>query len=218
MAPQASIYTPIIDPPRPLPSYLNIDTGSEWYTSSLIISAVETITLPARLRGYHDVEAALAGNGGVYKVFELQSSVIPDKESRSEQSFGLENLGLNKKVKEEDELETEFDLNFTYNDRTGETHIFNQVEVVRGLEPEKKEEPLFAEDPGLARKRRLFESGSIYERFVFTYLLVHLTDTGSAHGAKSAPSIHQGTMWGVTVTVSSSSYGINANCLCFSSF
>ncbi|KAL2220892.1 tubulin domain-containing protein [Thermoascus aurantiacus ATCC 26904] len=166
IAPQSSIFIPIVDPPHPLPSYVNIEPQSEWYTSSLIISAVETVTLPSRLRGYHDLEAALAGDSGVRKIFELQSSVIPDKDSRPEQPLGPEKPGPKKEVKEEDEPEAEFDLNLTDNERTGnKPHIFNQVEVLRGLEPEKKDEPWFAEDPGLARKRRRLELGSIFERF-----------------------------------------------------
>lgn len=175
IAPQSSIFIPIVDPPHPLPSYVNIEPQSEWHTSSLIISAVETVTLPSRLRGYHDLEAALAGDSGVRKIFELQSSVIPDKASRPEQPLGPEKPGPKKEVKEEDEPEAEFDLNFTDNERTGnKPHIFNQVEVLRGLEPEKKDEPWFAEDPGLARKRRRLELGSIFERLVFLYILVQL--------------------------------------------
>lgn len=162
MAPQSTLYCPIIDPPRNLPNYLSIDAGSEWYTSALIASAVETVTLPSRLRPYRDFEASLAGqSGGTHKIFELQSSIISQvPENRAPWVTTNEN-----KQETEAEAKTDFDINLTYDDLTTENlTVFNQVQVLRGREPDSEQPP--AEDLGLIRKQRLFDSQPMVERCV----------------------------------------------------
>ncbi|KKA24155.1 MtDNA inheritance protein Dml1 [Rasamsonia emersonii CBS 393.64] len=164
VAPQSTLYCPIIDPPRNLPNYLSIDAGSEWYTSALIASAVETVTLPSRLRPYRDFEASLAGqSGGTHKIFELQSSIISQvPENRAPWVTTNEN-----KQETEAEAKTDFDINLTYDDLTTENlTVFNQVQVLRGREPDSEQPP--AEDLGLIRKQRLFDSQPMVERYYTT--------------------------------------------------
>lgn len=138
ISPQSSLYTPIVDPPRRLPSLLHVDPQSEFYTSALICSAVETVTLPSRLRRYHDFEASLAGIDGTHKIFELQSTIVPDEEKDAAKSFvrKLHDNAQSLECEFSEELETKFDLDFTYDDPSGKArHVFNQIQVIRGFDP-----------------------------------------------------------------------------------
>ena len=50
IAPQASLYLPLARRPAEIPSYLNVGHQSLWEISALQCCAVETMTLPARMR------------------------------------------------------------------------------------------------------------------------------------------------------------------------
>lgn len=165
MASQSTLYCPIIDPLRNLPKYLSLNAGSEWYTSALIASAVETVTLPARLRPYRDFEASLAGqSGGTHKIFELQSSII----SQTPEKHAPWVTPNQNKQETEVEAKTDFDINFTYDDlSTDNLTVFNQVQILRGREPDSEQPP--AEDLGLIRKQRLFGSQPMVERCVILH-------------------------------------------------
>ncbi|KAI9932143.1 hypothetical protein ASPWEDRAFT_59420 [Aspergillus wentii DTO 134E9] len=161
ISPQSSFYTPIIDPPSRLPANFNVDARSEWYTSALISSAVETVTLPSRLRPYHDFEASLAGDDGIHKIFELQSSISGDEEIHAKGTNRGEDTGDGSS-----KVTTKFDLDFTYDESSSnEAHIFNQMQVSRGFEPEQKDDSASHEDLGLSRKLRLFNSEPMHQRF-----------------------------------------------------
>ncbi len=47
---QASLLVSILEVPSNVPSSVSLDPHSNWHTSALVTTAVETITLPARLR------------------------------------------------------------------------------------------------------------------------------------------------------------------------
>lgn len=166
IAPLSSLYVPIHDPPARIPKYLTVDCQSEWHTSALISSAVETVTLPSRLRQYHDFEGALAGDDGVHKIFELQSRVIQDGghgtngfAAKSEQVNG-EDAGA--------KPQTRFDLNFSNEDvRSNEPHLFNQVEVSRGSRPQALDDEESG-DPALVRRERFYSSEPMLQRYVST--------------------------------------------------
>lgn len=149
ISPQSNIYVPIVDVPQRLPDYLHVDRQSEWYTTALISSALETVTLPSRLRPYHDFEASLTGDDGRHNIFELQSTLNPQHPSNEEEST---------------EAETEFDIDLTYDGEDGESaHIFNQVQVWRGNEPGQAAEPTDI-DIGRLRKLRLYSSEPMFQR------------------------------------------------------
>jgi hypothetical protein len=173
MSPQSSIYCPIVDPPYPLPSYLSINLQSEWYTSALIASAVETATLPSRLRSYYDFESLLVGeSGGTQRIYELQSSIIADKSIPTDRFSNSERRASWIDRKGEDEtninLTNDFDINFAFNDLpTKSSRLFNQVQIIRGLEAPKKNEDL-SDEPGISRRLRLLNSEPIIEKFVIT--------------------------------------------------
>jgi hypothetical protein len=117
---------------------------------------METATLPTRLRSYTDFETSLAGEDGTHKIFELQSKILPEEMS--------EDRGTQASKGESSKARTEFDLDFSYDDpNSGDSHIFNQVQVGRGYRPE-KEVPESREDLGLKRKQRFYNSQPMLER------------------------------------------------------
>lgn len=158
---QSSLYTPIIDPPRRLPSAFNVDLGSKWQTSALIASALESVTLPSRLRPYHDFEASLAGDAGTHRIFELQSTIIqdePDAERRLDGTQGTET--------ESSKVQTKFDVDFSYDGlECKDPHIFNQVQVARGNQATQVGRSR-AEDMGIVRKQRSYNLEPMLQRLV----------------------------------------------------
>lgn len=150
ISPQSNLYVPIVDVPQRLPGYLHVDRQSQWQTTALISSALETVTLPSRLRPYHDFESSLAGDDGGHTIFELQSTIDPKQSPTNE-------VGDSK-------AETDFDIDFTYDREKGEpAHIFNQVQVRRGNEPGEPAEPSGV-DIGRLRKLRLYSSEPMLQR------------------------------------------------------
>lgn len=157
ISPQASLYVPIIDLSHQLPDYLTVDRQSEWQKTALIASAIESVTLPSRLKPYQHFEAALAGEDGTHTIFELQSSINKIHD------------GHTKEPSKEDEpaqAETEFDIDFTYDGEDKGGHIFNQVQVSRGDAVEATSASTHEQDIGQLRKIRLYNSKSMLQRFV----------------------------------------------------
>lgn len=167
ISPQSSFYTPIIDPPTRLPSKLTLDRQSEWQSSALLSSAVETVTLPSRLRPYHDFESSLAGDDGTHKIFELQSSFFANNDTEASPSIDTE-------ASEDDstsQVKTEFDVDFTYDDDNSKTaKIYNQIQVIRGTDPEQQQVRKASQtsvediDIGFRRKQRLYNSQPMLQR------------------------------------------------------
>ena len=76
------MYIPMSIPSTQLPQYVHLDRCSQWHTSALLSIALESITLPTRLRhdvakrGFiNDLEAALNVNGN-QRIAQLQCSVL----------------------------------------------------------------------------------------------------------------------------------------------
>ncbi|GAQ10457.1 protein dml1 [Aspergillus lentulus] len=166
ISPQSSLYVPILDPPTRLPKTISLDAQSEWQTSALISMAMETVTLPTRLRSYTDFETSLAGEDGTHRIFELQSKILPEDVSNHKRPVqSPEDRRTQASRGESSKVRTEFDLDFSYDDpNSGESHIFNQVQVGRGYSPE-KEVPESREDLGLKRKERFYNSEPMLESF-----------------------------------------------------
>lgn len=151
---------PIHDPPGRIPNFVAVERQSEWHTSALISSAVETVTLPSRLRQHHDFEAALAGDDGVHKIFELQSRVMQDRAQDTNGSKGLtgESVGAS--------AQKAFNLNFSHDDVSSkEPHVFNQIEVTRDSEPKAVDDEM-TEDPAIVRRERFYNSEPMLQRYV----------------------------------------------------
>ena len=76
------MYIPLSIPPTPLPQYLRLDRDSQWHISALLSMAVESMTLPSRLRPdqgkrgtLHDMEALLNVNGN-QRIASLKCSIM----------------------------------------------------------------------------------------------------------------------------------------------
>ncbi|KAF2160933.1 hypothetical protein M409DRAFT_28539 [Zasmidium cellare ATCC 36951] len=68
--PSASMHIPLASTPSSLPPYVSLDGSSKWHTSALAAAAMETVTLPTRLRGdqpsratFDALESTLNGDG-----------------------------------------------------------------------------------------------------------------------------------------------------------
>jgi hypothetical protein len=156
ISPLCSAYIPISDPPMSIPPYLSLDCHSEWQTAALLTTAIESMTLPSRLRlirGNHGslegMETVLNVNGD-QKIFKLQSSILTrgqlnghatdEQHSMTMNGFqnGLHGQGSDHNLEEdaiEDSLNKGYDLNFTPHSLETvpprRVHCFGQVEVTR---------------------------------------------------------------------------------------
>lgn len=68
--PSASMHIPLASIPASLPSYVSLDGSSRWHTSALAAAAMESLTLPTRLRSnqasratFDNLESTLNGDG-----------------------------------------------------------------------------------------------------------------------------------------------------------
>ncbi|KAJ5126624.1 hypothetical protein N7448_007403 [Penicillium atrosanguineum] len=155
ISPQTNLYVPLMDLPPRLPSYLQVDRRSRWQTTALISSAVETVTLPSRLRPYHDFESSLTGDDGTHNIYELQTTLNPGEHGRKLQT---QEDGSSK-------AETDFDIDFTYGGEGSKSaHLFNQVQVMRGDDPEDASEST-EHDLGHIRRLRLFNSEPMLQSY-----------------------------------------------------
>ncbi|KAJ5259292.1 hypothetical protein N7478_012273 [Penicillium angulare] len=181
ISPQSTLYVPIIDIPQRLPSYINLDRQSHWQTTALISSALETVTLPSRIRPYHDFEASLSGDDGRHTIFELQST-FSYQDNKNEQKPTEDN--------QRPKPETEFDIDFTYGDgKSDNAHIFNQVQVTRGDERERSTDST-QDDLGHLRKLRLYNSEAMLQSY-HTSLRLPILDS-FPHGLYQIPQANEG--------------------------
>lgn len=159
------MYTPIIDPPSRLPNTIRLDNNSEWYTSALISMAMESVTLPMRLRPYHNFESFLAGDDSIRRIFELQASVVqPEDHKNARQKSTAEPNTMESSEPGSSKVKTEFDVDFTYDSPVSDKlHVFNQLQVLRGSKPDDEDEDSL-EDLGFQRKMRLYNSEPMFHR------------------------------------------------------
>ena len=190
---QASLYLPVALPPRDLPQYITIDRDSAWHAGALLSTAVETATLPSRLRdirprvGYmHDIEASLNANGNQH-IAECQCSVIdprawePNGTALTGAALDTRMSGTEEEPDEEDSHEVASDLDMTFlsasgpshDPRRSKEHVFARVDNLRGYLDEV--DPLDDEDVSEARKRRRLASLPIHEKWVSSFLHLHIT-------------------------------------------
>ena len=148
---------PLVDVPQKLPGHISVDRHSEWQRSALLSTAVESVTLPSRLRPYHDFEASLAGDDGRHNIYELQSTLNPEEPRQNASTFESE---------DSPKAQTKFDIDFTYENENPETAtIFNQVQVMRGSKTKTSTQPPKSGDIGHLRKLRLYNSEPMLQRY-----------------------------------------------------
>ncbi|KAL3469180.1 tubulin domain-containing protein [Aspergillus californicus] len=168
ISPQSTMYTPLIDPPKRLPGTVQLNNQSKWYTSALISMAMESVTLPTRLRPYQGFEAFLAGDDNTRRIYELQASIIQPKENDNNQASksSREQNRAESSQTGPSKLKTSFDFDFTYDSPDSDkAHVFNQVQVFRGAEPDDEDEGSTKDDLGILRKMRLYNSEAMFHRF-----------------------------------------------------
>lgn len=149
---QASMYISMSNRPVRSPGYLALDTTLPWHTSAMQATALESVTLPSRLRAVdgqrktlNEMEAALS-NDGNRKVAKLAYSVADPEDledrirSRSAQQHDLRTNGPSRSNEvETKELEV-LDIDLTTGSSVAahgraarrKEHIFARAECLRG--------------------------------------------------------------------------------------
>lgn len=194
MSAHASMYIPLSIPPTQLPQYVHIDRNSQWHTSALLSAALESITLPTRLkhgtqkRGFvDDLEAALNVNGN-QRIAQLQCSILNPSTSPLITTHGCTDdrapSGSNRILVEEDSLklaDPRIDMDFSgcnaqstspfviQHDKSD--HVFGAVETTRIKIETAKDEETDEDEINYARKRRRYAGLPVIERFVTPALL-----------------------------------------------
>lgn len=185
----ASMYIPLSIPPIKLPQYVSIDRNSQWHTSALLSAALESITLPTRLkpdtqkRGFlDDLEAALNVNGD-QRIAQLQCSILDPENSPLVNTHGCSDdrapPGNNRFLVEEDGLklaDPRLDMKFSWCNAKSispfsvqqdkSDHVFGAVETTRTKIERAREEETDKDEMNYARKRRRFAGLPVIERFV----------------------------------------------------
>lgn len=191
MSTHASMYIPLSVPPTQPPRYVHIDRDSQWHTSALLSAALESMTLPTRLRhdtqkrgSVDDLGAALNVNGN-QRIAQLQCSILNHESLPFETATTHGSAddrapsGNSHVLVEEDGLkhaEPRLDMNFScYNTRSTSPfaiqqhvshRVFGAVETTRAKIEAAKDEATGEDEFTYARKRRRFAGLPVIERFV----------------------------------------------------
>ncbi|KAI4813493.1 tubulin nucleotide-binding domain-like protein, partial [Aureobasidium sp. EXF-8846] len=168
---QASMYVPLTTLPDVLPSYVNLNASSKWHTSALQLLALESMTLPTRLRSgqqgrssFTDIETLLSHDGN-RRVAQLNMSIKDPAELDGEANghttqYDARMNGFTNGNHGHDDAETkdlDIDMQPKTVNLTGErgpsgsrTHVFSQLQSLRG----KWKSSLEIEDTNLAARDR----------------------------------------------------------------
>lgn len=191
MSMHTSLYVPVSLPAGLLPEYVHLNRDSHWHVSALLSTAVESMTLPSRLRpdtqkrGFlGDIDAALNVNGN-QRIAQLQCSILdPDLEPHKIVSGHGSNddrapSNTNRIMIEEVGLDASasyLDTNLSAGDTRSSSsfasqggtsdHTFGSVECIRGRLGATKKEEADEDEVIYARKRRRFAGLLITERSV----------------------------------------------------
>jgi len=177
----ASLIVPITLP-RPVGSRVSLDSSSSWHTSALLASALESVTLPSRLRNglNNDTFAGIAGllnQLGKQSIASLQMSISPKKAPETSGDSRTRQGNQRTYADDEEDGETEeskgvhLDLDFTPSDQLEparrqngfhQPRIFSQIVTVRGstaedeerLDPEEEQERLRRRNPNAPVTKR----------------------------------------------------------------
>lgn len=197
IASQASLYVPLTTVPSSLPSYTSMDGASRWHTSALQALALESVTLPTRLRAtqygrtsFGNIENALS-NDGNRRIAALSLSiddpaVHETANNGAEQQDGAANGHSNGSAQdtETEVLKLDIDMHPEFTVSGGargagrsRTHIFSQMQSLRGT----WKSSLEIQDINLASRNR-FAQGPKVERSVrFGPCLTSLLTIGNSY-------------------------------------
>lgn len=191
MSMHASMYTPLSIPPTQLPQYVHFDRNSQWHTSALLSAALESITLPTRLKYGNpkrwlidDLEAALNVNGK-QRIAQLQCSMLDSVDAPLVTAINHGSIddripsGNHRILGEEGKVELDeavFDMDLscpntrprcrsgTQRDISG--HVFGAIETTRTKSEVPKYEERHEDKNNYGRKRRRLAGLPAIERFV----------------------------------------------------
>ena len=198
MSTLTSIYTPMSIPLTRLPQYVVFDRNSQWHSSALLSVALESITLPTRLRrgvrkcwSLDDLEAVLDVNGN-QRIAQLQCSILDPENTPlvSAISYGSTDdrapSGSNNILDKEHGLrfaESRFDMDFTCGIRPAPRnatqhnvldHVFSAIETSRTKVETAEDEEIDEDNAIDAQKLRRLASLPVIERFVTAKLSHHI--------------------------------------------
>lgn len=173
----SSVYIPVSNSPAKAPSYLTMDTHSSWHLGAFQAVALESMTMPSRLRALggtrgtlQDMEVAF-NSTGKRRVAKFEMSIAdPDvlEEKADEQIAQAEKGGsmTSKTASDVDDHLTEFDIDafakdYRISSRNShkKEHIFGRSEVSRG-------EWTLSEDGTERDPRDRFRDGPAVQRYV----------------------------------------------------
>ncbi|KZF24059.1 tubulin nucleotide-binding domain-like protein [Xylona heveae TC161] len=187
MATMASLYIPLSDSPAFVPDWINFNQGSRWHTSALLCTALESMTIPSRLRNgkletFSQIEGPLNVNGN-QRIANLRFSVDdPKKLDAHDTSLGsgiaargegrTVNPTGNTSDSEEEDAGAIKDLDIdllpwaaapvSRTRRRTKRHVFGRVEVSRG---ESGDSESSLERDAAYRARQRLAGRPITERF-----------------------------------------------------
>lgn len=190
ISPQSSVFVPLTIPSTTLPPYVNLNMQSEWHVSALLATAVESISLPSRLKlqnSNRETFSILANSlnvNGNQTIAKLQMSVKQKEttngiqngeaallsESTDSRIFSQDDVHAN----EESETKT-LDMDFFPTGgeeqsrgprRSKKVHIFGQTELSRTSEDADPINPTGAYD-GYERARRRAAGLPIIQQSVY---------------------------------------------------
>ena len=183
MSNHASIYVPLSLPAASLPQYVHIDRSSQWHISGLLSMALESMTLPSRLRLdapkrglLRELEVELNVNGN-QKIAQLQSSVAnPDTmfsgpnhikgsgDKRVPSNIDHVLLGEDNLIMASPKLDMDLSCDQIksppFSDHASD-HTFGSVETLRGPFEEYE---VGGEDEAYVRKKRRFAGLTVTEQ------------------------------------------------------
>ncbi len=182
ISPQASLFVPMTLPSAKLPNYVSIDAKSQWHVSALLATALESMTLPSRLKSHENgretmdqLVSALNINGN-QNIAKLRMSIDQEKALNGYHNAGKlhprtaggdvraplhERHGVTVAEDREDELST-LDMEFFPSEVAEQTrgsrrikkpHVFGQAENHRSDEDRDNDETN-GMDEGYERARR----------------------------------------------------------------
>jgi hypothetical protein len=191
MSSHASLYVPLSLPTGILPEYVHLNRDSCWHVSALLSIAVESMTLPSRLRPdiqerglLGDIEAALNVNGN-QRIAQLQCSILdPEPEPFEVVDDRARNddrapSTMNSTMVEEDGLyatASYLDMNLSAGNIPSSLslasqygasdHTFGAVDCTRGRLKAMEEKEADEDEVADTRKRRRFAGLPVTERSV----------------------------------------------------
>jgi len=190
---QASVFIPMAIPSGALPSYVMLDPHSQWHVSGLLSTAMESMSLPSRLKiqdsarqTFDQLSNALNVNGhqtitklrmSVDQKTSLnghgQSAVVEEGAQIPDSRIPPGNGHAAASSNEEEEKPKIFDMDFFPTEtgeqprghRTKKPHVFGQTENFRS-DHDLEETNIIGDDGGHERARRRAAGLSITQRLV----------------------------------------------------